>query len=276
MAVQEARVSPSRTPPRSRAPSQEIFKELKTGVKVLEVSERSSLLEDFGSLEDSTSEDSAGVNLPVKTPVPGGPQFFARSLEADTRAGKAKEFVPKQMFKVQQPISGVAKPVEDEDPGPLAKEQVFTRFLKDHPAEPKLKADTGWLQMGSDTPDLEDFKRPPPNLQMLDGRTVNQYVITESPADIKEYFKGSFLTNLSLTAFMKWSKKRKKYQNEWPSEWRRVWYLTVSDEIFALVRTANFNSEWDEDAEQRFVVPGVERGAVCDRIEDKELMNEWW
>jgi len=186
MAVQEARVSPSRTPPRSRAPSQESVKELKTEVRVVEVSGRSSLIEDFGSLEDSTSEDSAGVNLPVKTPVPGGPQFFARSLEADTRAGKAKEFVPKQMFKVQQPISGVAKPVEDEDPGPLAKEQVFTRFLKDHPAEPKLKADTGWLQMGSDTPDLEDFKRPPPNLQMLDGRTVNQYVITESPADIKE------------------------------------------------------------------------------------------
>ena len=70
MAVQEARVSPSRTPPRYRAPSQESVKELKTGVSVVEVSGRSSLIEDFGSLEDSTSEDSAGVNLPVKTLVP--------------------------------------------------------------------------------------------------------------------------------------------------------------------------------------------------------------
>ena len=148
MAIQEERV----TPPRSRAPSREIFKELKTGVKVLEVSERSSLLEDFGSLEDSTSEDSAGVNLPVKTPMPGGPQFFARSLEADTRAGKTKEFVPKQMFKVAQPISEMLKPDEDAGAKLQAKEQVFTRFLKDHPAEPKPKADTGWLQMGSDTP----------------------------------------------------------------------------------------------------------------------------
>ncbi len=81
------------------------------------------------------------------------------------------------------------------------------------------------------------------------------------------------MNNLTLTTLIKWTKKRKKYQNEWPSEWRRVWYLTVSDEIFALVRTANFNSEWHEHEEQRFVVPGVERGAVCDRIEDKELLN---
>jgi len=102
MAVQEARVSPSRSPPRSRVPSQEIFKELKTAASVVEVTDRTSLLVDFVSSEDSASEDSAGVqvHLPLKTPVPGGPQFFARSLEADTRAGKAREYVPKQMFKV--------------------------------------------------------------------------------------------------------------------------------------------------------------------------------
>ena len=193
----------------------------------------------------------------MKTPMPGQPQYFAPS--GDVRAGKTKEFVPKQMFKVAQPISEMLKPDVDAGVKLQAKEQVFSQFLKDYPIKPGLKdnPDTGWLQMGSDTPDPEEFKRPPVNQQMMDATTVNQYVITESPADIKEYFKGSFLTNLSLTTFMKWSKKRKKYQNEWPSEWRRVWYLTVSDEIFALVRTANFNSEWDEDAEQRFVVPGV-------------------
>ena len=70
MAIQEARMSP----PRSRAPSQEIFKEPKTEVSVVEVSGRSSLLEDFGSLEDSTSEDSSVEKVkPMKTPMPGQP-----------------------------------------------------------------------------------------------------------------------------------------------------------------------------------------------------------
>ena len=150
------------------------------------MTDRTSLLVDFVSSEDSASEDSTVlVHLP----------FFARSLEADTRAGKTKEFVPKQMFKVTQPISEVSKPTEDADSRSLAKEQVFTQFLKDHPTKPGLKdnPDTGWLQMGDDTPDPEEFKRPPPNLQMMDATTVNQHLITESPADIKEYFKGNFL-----------------------------------------------------------------------------------
>ena len=97
---------------------------------------------------------------------------------------------------------------------------------------------------------------------------MNQYLLTESPSDVKDYFKGSFLNDLFLVSFIKWNKKRKKYQSEWPSEWQRVWHLTVSDDIFVLVRTANFHSEWDENEEdKRFVVPGVDRGAVCDRIE---------
>ena len=67
MAIQEARMSP----PRSRAPSQEILKESKTEVSVVEVSGRSSLIEDFGSLEDSTSEDSSVEKVkPMKTPMP--------------------------------------------------------------------------------------------------------------------------------------------------------------------------------------------------------------
>ena len=50
MAIQEDRTAvleARRTPPRSRAPSQESVKELKTEISVVEVSGRSSLIEDF-------------------------------------------------------------------------------------------------------------------------------------------------------------------------------------------------------------------------------------
>ena len=77
MAVQEARM----TPPRSRAPSQESVKELKTAASVVEVTERTSLLVDFVSSEDSASEDSAGVQVHLPLKMPGQPQYFAQSLD---------------------------------------------------------------------------------------------------------------------------------------------------------------------------------------------------
>ena len=93
MAVQEARISQSR----SRTPSQEIFKEFKPVVTVVDEVERTSLFEDFVSGEDSASEDSevAQVQLPVKTPMPGQPQYFAQPLDARTL--KTKEFVSKKV-----------------------------------------------------------------------------------------------------------------------------------------------------------------------------------
>ena len=80
-------------------------------------------------MEDSISEDSSTVKVqPVKTPMPGQPQYFAPSV--DVRTGKSREFVPKQMFKVAQPISEKTKPDEDTDSRLRAMEQALTQFLK--------------------------------------------------------------------------------------------------------------------------------------------------
>ncbi len=69
-----------------------------------------------------------------------------------------------------QPISEKTKPDADTDSRLQAIEQALSRFLKDNPAKPEVKdnPESGWLQLGEDTQDPHEFKRPPPNLQMLD------------------------------------------------------------------------------------------------------------
>ena len=65
------------SPPRSRAPSQEIVKELKTAASVVEVTATS--LRALGIVVSSEDSSTVQVHLPLK--MPGQPQYFAQSLD---------------------------------------------------------------------------------------------------------------------------------------------------------------------------------------------------
>ena len=102
------------------------------------------MFSEFVSDQDSSSEGSAlvKVQLLIKTPMPGGQQYFARSFDVNKPdSQESQEFKPKTIFKVAQTVSEKQKNNPDQDNRLRAMEVAMAQFLREHPAEKPVVRD---------------------------------------------------------------------------------------------------------------------------------------